>query len=88
MTRTKSKKETLHRYPVPSVSPCPPLHVFIHTYSETLFSGSNDLTVKVWNLDTFKIDVSFQAHDDPVCTLSASDTYLLSGSLKSIKVYH
>jgi E3 ubiquitin-protein ligase TRAF7 len=61
------------------------LALFVH--NETLFSGSNDLTVKVWNLDTFKIDVSFQAHDDPVCTLSASDTYLFSGSLKSIKVY-
>ena len=30
--------------------------------------------------------MSFQAHEDPVCTLTGNDTYLFSGSLKSIKV--
>ena len=66
-------------------------HTHTHTHtacSDTLFSGSNDMTVKVWSLESFKIDKSFQAHEDPVCTLTGNDTYLFSGSLKSIKVLH
>jgi E3 ubiquitin-protein ligase TRAF7 len=61
------------------------LALFVH--NDTLFSGSNDMTVKVWSLESFKIDKSFQAHEDPVCTLTGNDTYLFSGSLKSIKVW-
>ena len=45
------------------------------------------MTIKVWSLETLKIDVTFHAHDDPVCTLTGSDTHLFSGSLKSIKVH-
>ena len=61
-------------------------HTHTHTHSDTLFSGSNDMTIKAWNLDTFKVEVSFHAHEDPVCTLTGSETHLFSGSLKSIKV--
>ena len=44
------------------------------------------MTIKVWRLESLKEDMSFQAHEDPVCTLTGNDTYLFSGSLKSIKV--
>ena len=70
----------------PSPPPCPPPCHWPTPTSDTLFSGSSDMTVKVWKLDTFKVDMSFQAHEDPVCTLTGNDTYLFSGSLKSIKV--
>lgn len=61
------------------------LALFVH--NDTLFSGSSDMTIKVWKLENLKVDKSFEAHEDPVCTLTGNDTYLFSGSLKSIKVW-
>ena len=55
-------------------------------YSGKLFSGSSDSVIKVWNIKSLKEVASFQAHTDPVCTLACNDSYVFSGSLRSIKV--
>lgn len=61
-------------------------HIIILDYSSQLFSGSSDSVIKVWNIKSLKEITSFQAHTDPVCTLACNESYLFSGSLRSIKV--
>ena len=65
------------------------LHVCNSTklpYRDHLFSGSSDNTIKMWNSQSLELLASFKGHDDPVCTLACSESFLFSGSLRSIKV--
>ena len=55
-------------------------------YRDHLFSGSSDNTIKMWNSQSLELLASFKGHDDPVCTLACSESFLFSGSLRSIKV--
>ena len=57
------------------------------TYRETsLWSGSVDHSIKLWDLETCEVVATIPAHDNPVCTLTINGNRLYSGSLKSIKV--
>ena len=65
------------------------IHVCNYTelpYRDHLFSGSSDNTIKMWNSQSLELLASFKGHDDPVCTLACSESFLFSGSLRSIKV--
>ena len=54
--------------------------------SDYLFSGSSDNTIKVWNIKTMELHNTIKGHSDPVCTLACTETFLFSGSLRTIKV--
>ena len=55
-------------------------------YSDHIYSGSADQTIKVWNVKTFEMMDTITGHDNHVCTLACSGNLLFSGSLKAIKV--
>ena len=70
---------------------CPPLNVLssssLSSCSEKyLYSGSADQCIKLWDLEQFDVVSTIEAHDNPVCTLTAGGDRLYSGSLKTIKV--
>ena len=43
-------------------------------------------TLQVWDIDNFELIETLEGHENPVCTLSAANSLLFSGSLKVVKV--
>ena len=52
-----------------------------------LYSGSADQNIIKWDIETFQVVSTIEAHDNPVCTITVGGNRLYSGSLKSIKVH-
>ncbi len=62
--------------------------LYTRTHREkSLFSGSVDHSIKMWDMETLEVVATMPAHENPVCTLTISGSNLFSGSLKSIKVW-
>jgi len=59
--------------------------VSLAVVNKTLFSGSMDGTLKVWNLDTFT--VQREASLGPVFAIKIVNTFMFSGHLNCIKVW-
>ncbi|CAC5419906.1 TRAF7 [Mytilus coruscus] len=57
------------------------------TYGNKLFSGSQDCKIIIWNIDTLEKVSEIEAHENPVCTLTAAKNMIFSGSLKVIKIW-
>ena len=51
-----------------------------------LYSSASDNKICVWDTKTFRLLESYTAHNNPVCTLTANQDLLFSGSLKVINV--
>eukprot|EP00049_Salpingoeca_infusionum_P026529 m.26210 g.26210 ORF g.26210 m.26210 type:complete len:673 (+) comp8806_c0_seq2:268-2286(+) len=52
-----------------------------------LFSGSQDTEIKVWDVEQLSLTDTLKGHKRPVCTLSATDELLFSGSHMSIMIW-
>ena len=61
-----------------------PIHS--HCSERYLYSGSADQNIIKWDVETFQVVNTIEAHDNPVCTITVGGNRLYSGSLKSIKV--
>ena len=64
--------------------------VAISPDSKTLFSGSSDKTIKIWNLENGKLVNTLRGHSDTVWCISISHDgkILVSGSFdKTIKIW-
>ena len=53
---------------------------------DRLYSGSEDKTIRVWNLSTGEAICRIEADENPVSSLAHYGDMLFSGSLKTIKV--
>jgi WD40 repeat protein len=55
-----------------------------------IVSGSDDCTLKIWNLQTGKCDIIFRGHVGMVmCTAALSDGRIISGSTdKTLKIWN
>ncbi|MBS0604660.1 MAG: F-box/WD repeat-containing protein [Verrucomicrobia bacterium] len=55
---------------------------------QTLFSGSFDNTIKIWNLNTNTCTATLQGHNGPVCSLALDGQLLISGSYdRTVKIW-
>ncbi|XP_019615589.1 PREDICTED: E3 ubiquitin-protein ligase TRAF7-like isoform X1 [Branchiostoma belcheri] len=63
------------------------IHKYGPPHGNKLYSGSADCSIMVWDIPSLEHMKTIQAHDNPVCTLVASNNLLFSGSLKAIKVW-
>jgi F-box and WD-40 domain protein CDC4 len=49
-------------------------------HGDTLISGSDDCTIKVWSTDTWACERTLEGHDDAVIFLVVHGNKLISGS--------
>ena len=53
-----------------------------------MYSGSDDTTIKVWDVQTLKCVKTLEGHEDNVRVLAVGDRYMFSGSWdKTIRVW-